>query len=152
MRPETFYAQTAREIGRELGDRSRPVLARSAPAAIEDDDSGAGPIAERLPAFMAQLRDRQRPPDIIPDLVAGSRTILAPSHHKFSTAPDPFVIVLEADDPKRPTWVVFAARTLRLQLRRRWRFTSVCLSICATIPAPLDRPSPKAFTSARRTP
>ena len=35
----------------------------------------------------------------------GSRTILTPSHYKFSTAPDPFVIQLEADDPKRPTWV-----------------------------------------------
>jgi len=35
----------------------------------------------------------------------GSRVILTPSHYKFSTAPDPFVIVLEADDPKRPTWI-----------------------------------------------
>lgn len=35
----------------------------------------------------------------------GSRTILTPSHFKFTTAPDPFVVVLKADDPKRPTWV-----------------------------------------------
>ncbi len=34
-----------------------------------------------------------------------SRAIVTPSHYKFAVAPDPFVIALEADDPKRPTWV-----------------------------------------------
>jgi hypothetical protein len=34
-----------------------------------------------------------------------SRSIVTPSHYKFAMAPNPFVITLEADDPKRPTWV-----------------------------------------------
>jgi hypothetical protein len=41
----------------------------------------------------------------------GSRSILTPSHYKFSTAPEPFVIALRADDPKRPTWVRIAGET-----------------------------------------
>lgn len=34
-----------------------------------------------------------------------SRAIVTPSHYKFSVAPDPFIVALDADDPKRPTWV-----------------------------------------------
>jgi hypothetical protein len=41
----------------------------------------------------------------------GSRSILTPSLYKYSTAPDPFVIVLDADDPKRPTWVRLRGET-----------------------------------------
>ena len=70
MRPDAFLAETAAEIGRELADRPslRPVLKPTPP---EDDEATTALMAERLPAFMARLRDRQRPPDIIPELVAG---------------------------------------------------------------------------------
>jgi hypothetical protein len=34
-----------------------------------------------------------------------SQTLLAPSNYKFAVAPDPFIVELEADDPKRPKWV-----------------------------------------------
>ncbi len=40
-----------------------------------------------------------------------SKAILTPSHYKFSMAPEPFVIALTADDPKRPTWVRLDAET-----------------------------------------
>lgn len=35
----------------------------------------------------------------------GSQTLLAPTAYKFSTAPEPFIVTLEADRPKNPTWV-----------------------------------------------
>ena len=70
MKPDAFYSETARDISRELSDRPalRPVARSTAPK-NDDDETTATPIAERLPAFMARLRDRERPPDIIPELV-----------------------------------------------------------------------------------
>ncbi len=35
----------------------------------------------------------------------GSRSLCSPSHYKFSTAPAPFLVTMDADDPKTPTWV-----------------------------------------------
>jgi hypothetical protein len=33
----------------------------------------------------------------------GTRTLISPSHYKFAEAPEPFVVQLETDNPKRPT-------------------------------------------------
>ncbi len=33
----------------------------------------------------------------------GKRTLISPSHYKFAEAPEPFIVSLETDDPKRPT-------------------------------------------------
>jgi hypothetical protein len=35
----------------------------------------------------------------------GSRTLLAPARYKFSVTPNPFLVSIESNDPKRPTWV-----------------------------------------------
>jgi hypothetical protein len=35
-----------------------------------------------------------------------SRTLLTPSRYKFTATPEPFMVSLESDDPKRPTRVL----------------------------------------------
>jgi hypothetical protein len=34
-----------------------------------------------------------------------SRSLITPSYYKFSVSPEPFIMAIESDDPKDPTWV-----------------------------------------------